>query len=94
MSTFINVGAIDSKGNRVKTKKQLREIVQNAVETEQDDLVMFDQTAFMQSGHIPGNATLADLPEGVKLSVVGPDPYTTRNWYATVERKGDKVKVS
>lgn len=38
--------------------------------------------------------TAADCPEGVKLSVVGPDPYRKRNWYATIENRGGEIVVS
>jgi hypothetical protein len=34
------------------------------------------------------------LEAGVKLSVVGPDPFANRSWYATVERVNGKLKVS
>lgn len=92
---FVNVGVNDKSGNRVSTKKKMRELIANAVETEQDDLIFFDQTSVVQSGEVPGTIALSDLKPGTKLSVVGPDPYTKRNWYATVEVKSDgKVKVS
>lgn len=32
---------------------------------------------------------------GTKLTVVGPDPYTARSWYATIERAANgQIKVS
>ena len=35
------------------------------------------------------------LEIGVKYSVVGPNPYNSRKWYATVEKKQDgTIKVS
>lgn len=34
------------------------------------------------------------LPNGLKLTVVGPDPERLRNYYGTVEVKGGKVKIS
>ena len=37
---------------------------------------------------------VAGMPEDVTLSVTGPDPYKDRRWYASVTRKGDKVKVT
>jgi hypothetical protein len=36
----------------------------------------------------------ADLPDGLKLTVVGPDPFTHRAWYGTVEAKNGKIKIS
>ena len=36
----------------------------------------------------------SELPDGLTFNVVGPDPYTRRNWYASVSRKSDgKVTV-
>lgn len=90
---YVNVGALNSGGQRIPTKKALKEAVQRYNEGQQD-AVVFDQTAMMQSGSVPGMATCNDLSEGIVLSVVGPDPYEKRNWYASVERKGDLVKVS
>jgi hypothetical protein len=86
MSEYINVGAMTPMGRRLPTKKSLKEAVEN-------DSVAFDQTAMLQSGRVPGIFELKELPEGVVLSVVGPDPYEKRSWYASVERTGDKVKV-
>ena len=31
---------------------------------------------------------------GLKLTIVGPDPFTDRRWYGTVEIKNGKLKVS
>jgi hypothetical protein len=99
MSAFVNVGAVDHRGKRIPTKKALKEIVAKVVTAKTfEDGVMFDQTSMMQSGRIPGNATVQDLmnaPAGTELQVVGPDPYSKRNWYATVkvDRNG-KVTVT
>lgn len=37
---------------------------------------------------------LVDGPAGTKLTVVGPDPYTNRKWYGTIEVKNGKLKAS
>lgn len=89
---YVNVGAIDRDGKRFKTKKAMKEAIES--EFELGSRVGFDQTAMLHSAQVPEVCTLGDLPEGVILSVVGPDPYSDRRWYANVERKGDKVKVS
>jgi hypothetical protein len=34
------------------------------------------------------------LPTGTKVHFAGPNPYTQRNFYGTIEWKGDKLKVS
>ena len=36
---------------------------------------------------------LSEIPAGITLSVVGPDPYTRRTWYASITRTGQKVAV-
>jgi hypothetical protein len=92
--SYVNVGANDSKGKRVPTKAKLKELVRTAQELEADEVVFFDQTSIVHDGGLPGTITLNDLKPGTVLVVVGPDPYTRRNWYANVERKNGKVKVS
>lgn len=101
---FVNCGAIDGKGKRIPTKSKLKELVSQAAraiadgDEHGDDFVMFDQTSMSMSGRVPGNATVADLlkaPAETHLQVVGPDPYNSRNWYATVKvGRGGKVVVS
>jgi hypothetical protein len=100
---FVNCGAVDGNGQRIPTKAKLKEVVARAAraiaegDEHGDDFVMFDQTAMMMSGRIPGNATVKDLmnaPVGTQLQVVGPDPYNSRKWYATVKAdKNGKVTV-
>ena len=78
--SFVNVGAqID--GKNVATKKALREAMRDNPET-----VEFCTTAELFDGThtYTGDA----LPAGKTLSVVGPDPYRQRSWYATVTDKG------
>ncbi len=84
---FINVGA-SADGRRIKTKKQLKDMLRLA-----PDCVLFDTTSLIGKG--PGTYTPRTIPEGVKLSVIGPDPYRERKWYATVSRNADgTVKVA
>ncbi len=80
-------------GSRPKTKKALREAVENlyAVGTDPDDpktLVRADPySVVMEATSVFGNeydGSLASAPKETKFSVVGPDPHTKRNWYATV----------
>jgi hypothetical protein len=56
------------------------------------DKVTFDGTSLTGGGDCP--QTPGEIPASVKLSVTGPDPYTTRNWYATVEKTARGVRVS
>ena len=39
------------------------------------------------------NGYLDELPEYITLSVVGPDPYKSRRWYASVIRSNGKITV-
>jgi hypothetical protein len=102
---FVNCGAVDENGERVPTKAKLKELVGQAAraiadgdEVDAESIVMFDQTSMVMSGRIPGTATVNDLlaaPAETHLQVVGPDPYSRRNWYATVKvARGGKVTVS
>lgn len=78
----IGVGAQLSTG-RPATKKALRDALTSAPET-----VRFDATAAV--GAQVGQTFTGDaIPDGVRLNVVGPDPYTARNWYANVTRGRD-----
>lgn len=89
--TYINVGAYVGETrpeNRPKTKKALKEAIAAGTE-----IVRFDKTAIDFDG--AGYLVTGDLTWGTKLSVVGPDPYTKRDWYATVELLANgKVRVS
>ncbi len=83
---FINVGA-SLNGARIASKAALKRAIKDT-----PDAVEFDSTSPMGQQYDGGPA---DIPTGVKLSVVGPDPYTNRKWYATVERTSTgAVKVS
>jgi hypothetical protein len=79
---FINVG---QRG--ATTKKALRE----AVAANPESVMLYGTSPL---GPQFEGETAADCPEGVKLAVVGPDPYTRRNWYATIENRGGKIVVS
>jgi len=93
VTVYINVGALTLDGVRIRTKKALiEEIV--------DRNVFFDQTAYVHDGNLPETFTVNDFYAATEhktiiLSVVGPDPYTKRNWYANVEiNKNGGIKVS
>ncbi len=84
--TFINVGA-SLNGARIASKAAFKRAVKETPEA-----VEFDSTSPMGTQFDGGPS---DLTAGVKLSVVGPDPYTNRRWYATVERtNAGTIKVS
>lgn len=83
--SYINVGAFVA-GGRPKTKKALKEALTDAPQT-----VRFEGTSAM-GPQFRGYAR--DLTEGIRLSVAGPDPYTSRKWFATVELINGKFKIS
>ena len=74
----INVGAYVD-GDRCKTKTALKRALKEAPET-----VRFDVTAAV--GEHAGKPDIVgnEIPADAKLSVCGPDPYTARNWWASV----------
>jgi hypothetical protein len=81
---FYNCGAsID--GRRVRNKKELRELLEASPVD-----VYFDGTAIIKD--VDGYRG-SELPEGVSLSVVLPDPYRDRRYYASVEKKAGKLVV-
>lgn len=91
--TFHNVGAYVN-GERPKSKKAVREAIANG------DYVTFDGTATMfesitgtvADGVLIVNGDVAG--PSTKLALCGPDPYTKRSFYGTVENVNGKVKVS
>jgi hypothetical protein len=83
MTTWINSGVIDKlTGQRVKTKAELRRLLAGAPQN-----VTFDHTALGDTARFNGSevAEMLFQAKGTKAyTVVGPDPYTKRVWYATV----------
>lgn len=88
---FINVGAYVN-GERPHTKKALREALASAPDT-----VRFDKTSaypWMETNDYGYSINPADILTSDILAVVGPDPYTSRKWYATVTRNREgKVTI-
>lgn len=84
MTKWINTGALVAN-LRPATKTALK----NAIKAN-PDIVTFDATALGDAGSVTPN----HIPQGVKLSVVGPCPYTSRKWYATVENVNGVIRVS
>lgn len=96
--SFINVGAYVGE-SRPASKRALREALASGAEVSFDTTSAFGPTEMITA---PGfsDAVVAftgsrRLVRGEKLSVVGPDPYSNRKWYATVEiTAAGTVKVS
>lgn len=53
------------------------------------DVIFYDTSAFNSQGSMK----LADLPDG-NHTFVGPDPYTKRNFYGSIVKRGDSIKIS
>ena len=79
--SYCNVGALDVEGRRIKTKRALREMM--AIDPAQ---VRFDCTSIFDRGRlIEGH----QIPPGMVLVVVGPEPHKKRSWYANAYVKSD-----
>jgi len=75
---WVNVGARDSIDKMdIHTKKELKAAI-----TEDPGMVEFYST----SEFTPFSGTGNSLVIGVKYTVAGPNPYTSRKWFATVEK--------
>lgn len=87
---FVNTGALVN-GRRPATKAELKRALASDPAS-----VVFDSTAMM-GPHAGEDLTVETLKAepATTFSVVGPDPYTRRNWYASVKANGSgKVVVS
>lgn len=82
---YINVGAKLRDGIRIPTKKALTVLLRDSPSE-----VLFDPTSMFDA---QDEICADDLPTDARLSVVGPDPYTNRRWYATVERTNAGPRV-
>ena len=77
---YINCGAIVG-WERPKTRRELLTAIANS-----PGIVVFDRTSIFDTGD---NFGLDEVRPGTRLTVVGPDPYTDRRWYATIFIKQD-----
>lgn len=79
--TWINAGA-SFDGRRVKTKAELKRLLKAEPQN-----VTFDTTGnFPRREEIVTASDLGNRPnaDSESWSIVGPDPYSDRRWYATV----------
>lgn len=74
---YINSGARGPDGAYVPTKTALRALLRTSPES-----VVFERTSLYDTEE--GTITGATIPNGVIMTVVGPDPYRKRRWYANV----------
>jgi hypothetical protein len=79
-------GVRDHEGKPIRTKKTLKE----AALLRPHAVTFYDTSAFNPTPDRP----LAELEVNTTLTIVGPDPYTKRQWYAIVQRKGDRIVVT
>jgi hypothetical protein len=93
MASYVNVGVRYMKtpfdkapNSEIPTKAMLkRAIAENAA-----NVYMYGT-----SGFTPFGDTADNLEIGVKYSVTGPNPYTSRKWYATLEKLANgTIRVS
>jgi hypothetical protein len=81
MSEWLNGGAkLNSDNSDIPTKTALKRAIQN----DAADVIIYVTDAFGPNAGKRGTAD--NLPVGVKFTVTGPNPYTSRKWYATVEK--------
>jgi hypothetical protein len=73
-------------GVRPKSKKAVKEAIAHNPTN-----VRIEATSVFGNEY---DGTVADLPEGSKVYFVGPDPYTKRNFYGSIERSGGKVVIA
>lgn len=87
---FIQGGVKNVSANRsgevIKTKAELKRLV-----SADPDNVYFYSTGMAGKQF---NGKLSELHSTETLTVVGPDPYTNRTWYATVAKNSQTGKVT
>lgn len=73
-------------GRRPASKKAVKEAVATAPET-----VRVECTSMFPGGF---DGLVTELPRGKKVTFVGPDPYTKRNFYGTIAHGPNGLKVT
>lgn len=87
--TYINAGA-SYQWRRVKTKAELKRLLKAEPQN-----VTFDTTSLHAKPETVIASDLGNRPHGASesWSIVGPDPYSKRDWYATVKVNAKKNLV-
>lgn len=87
---FIQGGVKNVSANRsgevIKTKAELKRLV-----SADPDNVRFYSTSEYGNQF---NGPLSELHWSLALTVVGPDPYNNRKWYATISKNKETGKVT
>lgn len=73
-------------GQRPKSKKQIKDLVKDG----KASTIRAEATSMFGNEY---DGPITNMPEG-EIYFVGPDPYTKRNFYGRITRKGDVIKVS
>lgn len=76
-------GVYNQYGQRMKTKKSLREAITN------DEYVLLEATSMFGDEY---TGPLGSAPDG-DYYIVGPDPYRDRRWYAHITKTSDSIKI-
>jgi hypothetical protein len=74
---YVNVGVKTHNLDNISTKKALKD----SVSTDPENVYVYGTSAFFGFT----NRCVTELDKSDKYQVVGPDPYTSRKWYATIE---------
>jgi hypothetical protein len=78
MTTHVQGGAIFASSNGKRTKSQLKEAIKN----DPAEVELYSTSSMGPQFHNAAD----QLPEDTEFLVVGPDPYTKRDWYASIKR--------
>lgn len=78
---FIN---LDGRVRRPKSKKEVRELAASDPQA-----ISIEGTSMFN----PWSGFATEIPDGTQIHFVGPDPYTSRKFYGTIQRNGDKISV-
>jgi hypothetical protein len=73
-------------GKRPKSKKAIKEAIAR------DPHSVRIQATSLIGREFDGLAS--ELPEGTRVSFVGPDPYLSRKFYGTIRKVGGRLKVA
>ena len=79
---FIRDGHQD---HRPKSKKAIKEAI-----AADPSRVQVEATSMFGNEY---DGPLSEMPDG-RISFVGPDPYTKRNFYGTIIKSGSTIKIS
>jgi hypothetical protein len=71
-------------GRRPSSKKEVKEAVADGMNVRIEATSMFGNEY---------DGSVSDMPDGMTVTFVGPDPYTNRRFYGNIKKVGDKVTV-